>query len=226
MHHRGHKDIKVLGSTTAAGITVNAAALDLDDDELPVVTLSLDADTAQAGTQTSLREDDRSRSVRVTAARDLDDSTDAVSVTVTVGATGSTAVRGSDGDYTSPQTFTVRIGRNAASGSFDVTITPRQDVMAEGDEAIVFAGQVGDGFAFHVESTELTLADDDSPSTGIVLTLDRGTIPERAGSTAVRVTAALNGAPLEAETTVTLALSGTADAMLRGTSSSRRRRCR
>ena len=212
--YEGTETIQVLGSTTTAGLTVNAATLDLNDADVPRIDLSIDADVASAGVQTTVREDDRALSVEITATHapetSEDDKAQAVTVTVMVGATGSSAARGPDGDYTSVETVTVRIGANRDSGTARVRITPVQDDVVEGVEKIVFGGQVDDGSEYQVAPTDMTLLDDDTASTAFVLLVNRDSIPERASSTAVRVTAELNGRTLAADSTVTLALSGAA----------------
>ena len=212
--YEGKETIKVLGSTPVAGLTVNAATLDLNDADVPRIDLSIDADLGSAGVQTSVREDDRPQWVTVTAAHHPDtadeDRAQSVVVTVTVGAAGSTAERGSGGDYTSASAVNVWIPANTVSGSSVVRIAPIQDAVVEGVERVVFGGQVGDGADFQVASTTMTLLDDDTDSTGLVLLVSRDRIGEGAPSTAVRVTAELDGKPLDADTTVTLELSGDA----------------
>ena len=214
--YEGKETIQVLGSTPVAGLTVNAATLDMNDADVPRIDLSIDADVISAGTQTSMREDENAQWVTVTATHHADtadeDRARPVTVIVTVGAAGSTAVRGADGDYTAAQSVAVRIAANAASGRAGVWIVPRQDSDVEGTETIVFGGQVGDGTDFQVRPTTMRLLDDDTDSTGLVLLVNRDTIDERARSTAVRVTAELDGKTLDADTTVTLGLSGTASA--------------
>ena len=212
--YEGKETIQVLGSTPVAGLTVNPATLNLADADVPRIDLSIDADLRSAGVQTSVREDDRPQWVRVTAAHAPgtaeEDKARAVVVTVTVGAAGSTATRGSGNDYTSASAVNVWIPANTASGSSFVTIAPIQDTVQEGVETIVFAGRVGDGSDFQVASTMMTLLDDETDSTALALLVSRDSIPERARSTPVRVTAELNGKTLEDDTTVTLALSGDA----------------
>ena len=214
--YEGPETIQVLGSTPVAGLTVNSATLDLNDADVPRIDLSIDADVISAGVQTSMREDERAQWVTVTAAHHPDtadeDRARPVTVTVTVGAAGSTAERGADGDYTAAQTVAVRIAANAASGRAGVWITPRQDSAVEGTETIVFGGRVGDGTEFQVRPTTMTLLDDDTDSTGLVLLVNRDSVDERVPLTEVRVTAELNGKVLDADTTVTLGLSGTATA--------------
>ena len=214
--YEGKETIQVLGSTPAVGLTVHAATLDINDADVPRIDLSIDADVVSAGVQTSMREDENAQWVTVTAAHHPDtadeDRARPVTVTVMVGAARSTAVRGADGDYTAAQSVAVRIAANATSGRAGVWIVPRQDSDIEGTETIVFGGQVGDGTDFQVRPTTMRLLDDDTDSTGLVLLVNRDTIDERARSTAVRVTAELDGKTLDADTTVTLGLSGTASA--------------
>ena len=215
--YEGTETIEVLGSTLVAGLTVNAAVLDLNDADVPRIDLSIDADVASAGVQTSMREDDGAQWVRVTATHAPEtaeeDRAQAVVVTVTVGAAGSTADRrsgGSGGDYTSASAVNVWIPANTDSGSSFVRIAPIQDDVVEGVETVVFGGRVGDGTDFQVRSTTMTLLDDETTSTGLDLLVSRDSIPEALSSATVRVTAELNGRTLDSDTTVTLALAGTA----------------
>ncbi len=212
--YEGAETIQVLGLTTVGGLTVNAATLQLNDADVPRIDLSVDTDSGSAGTQTTIREDDRAQTVTITATHapetSDDDKAKAVRVTVMVGTSGSSAGRGADGDYTSAETVNVTIPAGRDSGTARVTIRPRQDDEPEGSETIVFSGQVGDGTEFQVAPTQMTLLDDETPSTGIVLLVNRDSIAERASSTAVRVTAKLNGQTLAANSTVTLALGGNA----------------
>ena len=183
---------------TGKAFTVNAAKVSIVDDDLPVVTLSLDPD--------SVGENAGSTQVRVTATRDTSRTTDAVAVSVTVGAAGSTAERGAGKDYRSAATVTVNIAQNAASGSATVTVTPQQDVTHEGDETIVFGGQVGDGTTFSVDAATLTVTDDDTASTAIALSVSPTSVAESAVATTVTVKATLNSGAYATDTTVALAL--------------------
>ena len=118
-------------SVDLPGFTVNRAALDLTDDDL-VVTLGVYPGSAPEAAA--------STNVRVTATRDLSVSSEAVTVAVTVGATGSTATRGATDDYTGASTASITIAANAASGSATVAIDPNLNTATEGDETIVFSG--------------------------------------------------------------------------------------
>ncbi|MDE0369331.1 MAG: S-layer homology domain-containing protein [bacterium] len=198
----GNKTITLAqhGTNTLAGFTVNPATLTLADDELPLITLSLST--------TSAGENATNRRVTVTASRDLNRTTQAVSVTVTVGATGSTAERGTSKDYTGTQTTTITIPANVASRTGTVNIDPRQDrVIESGGETIIIGGSAT---GYKVTPATFTINDDDVESTGISLTLNRSSLREAAASTSVTVTAAVNSGAPTSDTTVKLVLTGTA----------------
>ena len=200
----------------AQQFTVNSAALNLVDDDLPVIELSLNPDNA--GEKAS------ATSVRVTARRDTSVSSGALSVTVTVGADGSTATRGATADYTGTATGTINFQANAATAATIISIDPRDDAAVEGNETIVIAGQVGDGSTHSVTSATFTINDDDTASTSWTLTLDtdpgagtstsldepRNEAAESA--TSVTLTATLDGGTLGSAVEVTLSADATSTA--------------
>ena len=85
----------------------------------------------------------------------------------------STAVLGGDNDdYTRPATLpTITIPADQPTGTATVTLTPVNDRVTEADKTIVFGGQVGDGSTHAVSEATITLASEDTPSTGLTLRL-------------------------------------------------------
>ena len=81
---------------------------------------------------------------------------EATTVTVSVGAAGDSAVSGTD--YEAVSDFTLTIPAGAGRGQASFTLTPTDDGIAEGGEAITVAGAAG---GLDVESATLTLEDDD-----------------------------------------------------------------
>ncbi|MDE0512721.1 MAG: hypothetical protein OXI88_13140, partial [Gammaproteobacteria bacterium] len=161
-----------------------------DDDAAPgAITLSVDADTGTDGVQTSLAEDGGAKNVRVTAT--ITSATRfaaAQTLTVAVGKAADTAAEGTDYHVVADQSLTIAAG--AASGYVDFTLTPKQDVLDEPDEAISIEGALA-GVTFRQAS--VTLTDDDAAPTGITLTVVPTRVAEGAGETEVTVTAAVTG---------------------------------
>jgi len=192
------------GTNTLSGFTVNAATMNLVDDEKPEITLSLN--------KSSAGEDAASTSVTVTATRVVGVNSNPVSVSVTVGATGSTATRTSD--YTGSSTATISIPANTASRTATISIDPVDDRLVEGAETVVIGGSAT---GFNVNSATFTINDNDNTSTGITLSVNPTSIDENApgdanGDVSVTVTAAVNDGAPAANTTVTLSVSGTSTA--------------
>ena len=93
----------------------------------------------------------------------------------------------------------ITIPANTASATATVTVDPLQDLIAEGNETIIFGGAVGDGTTFSVDAATLTLSDDDTASTGIALSVSPTSLLESASSTAVTLTARLNAGAYDDE---------------------------
>ena len=154
---------------------------------------------------------------------------------VTVSATALDVGEGGDGSYTvvltSQPTADVRVTPSRASGDTDVTVsgaltftalnwaTARtvtvsagQDSDADDDSAVIaHAVSGGDYGGVTAASVDVSVDDDETPSSGITLTVAPGTLGEGAGATPVTVTATLNGGTRDEVTPVTVTVaSGTA----------------
>ena len=163
---------------------------------------------------TSVGEADAATAVVVTAALDGAAPGAATAVTVAVGDAGDSATEGTD--YATVSNFTVTIGANATSGTGTFTLTPTQDLLGEGDEAISVEGTMTiPGLV--VTGTALTLTDDETISTGVTLSVNPTSVGEADGATAVTVTATLNGAARGSATAVTVAVGYTGDSATEGT---------
>ena len=110
----------------------------------------------------------------------------ATAVVVSVG--GGSATSGTD--YAAVSDFTVTIPQETASGTATFTLTPTNDAIAEGDEAIDVTG-AADGFT--VTKAEVTLTDDETAPASITLTVSPTSVGEDDGATTVTVTATLGG---------------------------------
>ena len=200
----GAKEITVQG--TAGGLTVDDAALTLNDDDAASTSVSLSLDPG------SVSEDAGSVSVEVTAALDGAASSQPTTVNVTVGHNGDSAESGTD--YTSVAGFAVTIAAGQTTGTATFSLAPEDDQVAEGAEEITVHGTAS---GLSVEDATLTLNDDDAASTSVSLSLDPASVSEDAGSVSVKVTAALDQQAFPEPTAVTLTVGRTGDAAESGT---------
>ena len=200
----GTETITVSGE--AAGLAVEPKQLLLTDDDLPSTTVELSVDPG------SVSEASGATVVKVTAALDGGGRSAATTVTVSVGAAGDTAARVTD--YGWVPLFRLTIPKGAVSGKASFTLTPVDDGVGEGDEAITVSGTTA-GLA--VESAELTLEDDDAASSSVELSVDPGSVSEDAGPAVFTVTAALDGAPRQEATPVTVSVGAADDSAVSGT---------
>ena len=187
------------------------------DNDLPVITLSLDTTSASEGAG--------SPQVKLSATRDLSASSNAATVAVTIGTDASTATRGrpcatTDGcDYDALATTTLRFSANqTTSNQVTFALHLKQDSLTEGDETVVIGGAAA---GFTVTSATFTINDDDTASTAWTLTLDTdpgaGTStsldePRNAAgesATPVTVTATLDGGTRAEAVTVALSVDAT-----------------
>ena len=180
--------------------------------DLPVTKTSVtltDDDVASSGIVLSaspslVSEDGGAVPARVTAS--LNGAVRQAATTVTVSVVGSGNPRAVD--FQPVADFTITIPTNAADGTGTFTLTPLDDGAAEADETLTVSG-VSD---LPVTPTTVTLADDDDPSTRILLSAVPGRVSEGDGPTPVTVTATLDRALRQQATTVTVTVSGSGDA--------------
>ena len=154
----------------------------IDDDETGSTQVDLAVNPAQ------VREDAGATTVRVTASLDADARGQDTEVTVTVGASGDSAVEGTDYGTVGDLTLTIDAGETTAETTF--TLEPTNNNAVGGAKTITVGGSVT-GLA--VRSADLTLNDDDVASTKVTLTLDLLEVSESAGSRTVWVTGTLDG---------------------------------
>ena len=119
-------------SGSAVGLTVEPAALTLEDDDEASTSVELSVSPASAS------EDGGAQQIAVTAALDGAARSEATPVTVSVGAAGDAAASGTD--YQAVSDFVLTIAPGALSGEATFTLTPVDDEIAEGDEAITVRG--------------------------------------------------------------------------------------
>ena len=157
-------DISISRSSTHEGTGINIpndplSLLITDDDMVPSVKLSVDADTGTDSVQNSLAEGGGEKMVRVTATLEggsvfLENKT----VTVEVGAGTSSAMKNTD--YTIVGTQSIEINAKAESGYMDFTVTPVDDDLDEPDETIDVTGTLS---GITATPATVTLTDNDDP---------------------------------------------------------------
>ena len=143
------KEVRVNGTTLAAGVPVVATTLTIEDDDRSV-TLTLSPDT--------VAEDGGAQTVTVTAALGAQASSRDTPIEVTVSVAAGTATEGTD--FTAVADFRVEIPANQRSGSGTFTLSARDDGAFEGDETLTVSGAAS---GLEVTAATLTLAEDDLP---------------------------------------------------------------
>ena len=194
----GNEALSIEGS--AGSLTVTGTSVTIEDDETASTGITLSARSGRG-----YREDANATAVTVTAtlgdaARPSD-----TAVTVTVGHAGDAAIEGTD--YESVSAFTITIAGGSTSGTGSFTLTPTDDEVSEGDETLSIEGSAG---VLAVTGTEVTIEDDDAPSTEVRLDVDPREVPEGGGSRNVTLTAELDGSvrPVETEVAVSVGRPG------------------
>ena len=183
-----------------ADLPVTGTAVTITDDDVASDGIVLSASPARVS------EEGGAVPVRVTAS--LNGAARQTGTTVTVSVAGSgnpDAV-----DFQPVQDFTITISPNAANGEGAFTLVPLDDGTAEADETLTLSG-VSDVSALPVTPTTVRLADDDDPSTQILLSAVPERVSEGDGPTRVRVTATLDRASRQQATSVSVSVSGSGD---------------
>ena len=179
----------------SAGVTVTI----VDDDPEPVVTLEL--------TPASISENGGSSTVTAELDRPSSQST-----TVTVSAAAQTPAVAGDFRLRGNTTLTIAAGQTESAGT--VRITAVNNDVESADKTVTVSGVAtnADGVT-GPQAVDLTIADDEQPSTEVTLTVSPDNISEGATGNArrVTVTAALNRAARETVTAVAMTVTaGTA----------------
>ena len=193
----GDETIGVSG--TSPGTTVTGTTLTLADDDRPTIALA----TVPANLKVAEDAVRSSVTVRATAAGPMKAKT---TVTLTVGASGDGAAKGTD--YKVSNVGTITIPKDQAAGEASFELAPVQDTLVESDETISVSGASSGGNT--VTGTSLTLTDDDSYP-AVTLSANPASVGEGASATSVTVTATAKSAMSSARTvTVSVGGSGTA----------------
>ncbi len=171
--------VDVTGS--ASGLTVTKDTITIEDGDAAPSGITLTANPD------SVDEDAGATGVTVTAA--VNGSTryeEAKVVTVSVGGGTATSVT----DYGAVTGFAITIAAGAASGTGTFTLAPVDDDLDEPDETVDVTGSAS---GLTVTKDTITIEDGDAAPSGITLTANPDSVDEDAGTTAVVVTAAVNG---------------------------------
>ena len=199
----GAKTITVDGN--ASGLAVRSTELTLNDDDVESTEVALTVDPSEVS------ESAGSRTVRVTGTLDGGARTTETVVAVTVGSGTDSALEGTD--YMDVPELELTIPANRTDGTVPFTLRPTNDATAEGAETISVSGNVA---GLTVTPTELALADDDSPSTRLDLSLNPTTVSEAAVPTDVVVTGSLNGGARLSDSVVTVTVGSPGDSAIEG----------
>ena len=189
-----NESLTVDGSVT--GLSVTAATVTISDDDTAAVTVN--------PTRLSVAEGGSSSYTVVLTSQPTGN------VTVTPSRTGSADVTVSS----SPLTFTPTNWSTAQT----VTVTATQDTDALNDTATVAHAVSGADYAtVTAASVTVTVADDETVSTGVALSVAPATLSESDGATVVTVTARLNQAPRNVATVLSLSVGESSDTAVEGT---------
>ena len=178
--------------------------MQIEDDDTLVKTIGLELDANSFG-----EGDDNPTTVTVTARlQGTGTSTDDTEVALSFDPGGTTATKGTDFTVSPDPLGSVTIPKGQLSATKTIEFTPRQDQATEGDEIIVIRGEVS-GFTV-TNAEDITLADDDSPTRSVSLSVSPASLAEGDNSTTVTVTANIDGGTRPHPIKVKLSLSGTA----------------
>ena len=181
-------DTRIAGSESAEVTLV-------DNDPLPMITMLVDP--------VSVSEDGGDQLVTITAMSDRESSMDIPVALSKSGTAGLEGTESADPEVMGSVDYAISVAEDAGdlmvaagemSGSKEITITPVNDDIYEGDEVIMVNGTIMDseGGEVAAESAVLMLTDDETFPTLVALTLDTESIMEAGDSTAVTVTGTLS----------------------------------
>ncbi len=158
-------------------------------------------------THSSVRENGETTAILLTAML-VAPSAKAETVLFTIVApnTGTPAVR--DADYTATLGGSVIIAAGETEGRTLLTLTPLDNEEVDGNRFLGVQAKASGGSA----QTDIKIADDETPSTALSLSVSPHTLSEDAVVTEVTVTATLDGKVLDADATVTISVDAASEA--------------
>ena len=180
---------------TTAGLTVDAATLEITDNDAASTRVILSVDPA------TVLEGAGGTPITVTGTLDGSARTSATSVTVSVG--GATATAGTD--FATVSDFTLTIPANETSATAPFTLVPTDDGIYEGLETLTVRGTTT---GLTVDATTITITDNDAAPTTVILSVNPATVSEGAGGTPITVTGTLDGSARTSATSVTVSVGG------------------
>ena len=199
----------ISGTPTAATevTTVTYTVLDTDKKAVALI-IKIEVDAAPApttsvasvsATQTSIRENGETTVISVTATL-AEAAPTAGTITFIIGnATGGGTPAVRDVDYTA-SLIAIAIEAGATEATSTLTLTPINNNETDGNRVFgVHAGSSGVS-----ASTDITIADDETASTSISLSVSPNTVAEGAGLTPLTITATLDGKVLDEDAVVIL----------------------
>ena len=188
----GDETILISASRSGAAIGAQQTLTITDDDDEPVLVFSVD--------ETSITENGGAATITVSTGTG---STFATDQTITLTLAGTATV---NDDYTlSSDTLTLPAGSGTEASSVTATVTGVDDILQEGDEAILISASRS-GVAIGSQQT-LTITDDDEPV--LAFSVDETSIAEDGGTATITVSTGM-GSTFATDQTITLTLAGTA----------------
>ena len=207
-------DTRTLSGTplTAGDATVVYTVIDSAPDEVNTAVLSLTFEIGTAppatvrvasitSTHSSIRENGETTSILLTATLAAPAAkAETILFTIAAPSSGTPAVR--DADYTAVIGGSVVIAAGELQGRTLLTLTPLDNAEVDGNKYLGVEASASGGSA----RTDIKIADDETPSTSLALSVSPHTLSEDAGVTQLTVTAMLDGKALDAAATVTLSI--------------------
>ncbi len=184
-----------VGGASDLSVTPTSVTLTDDDQASTEIVLSAAPSTVAEGAGTT--------SVEVTATLDAGGRAESTTVSVTVSGSGNPDAV----DFTAVPDFAITIAARATSGRGSFNLTPDDDDVEEVSETLTVSGSA----TLPVSGTSVKITDNDVASDGIALSASPAVVSEGDGAVPVRVTASLNGAARQAQTLVTVSVSGSGD---------------
>ena len=195
--------------TTAGTATIVYTVIDSDGDSAAMkVTIEVSPAPAPTvtvksvtSTHSSVRENGEMTAIAVTATLASASATDeTVRFTIVAPSAGATAIR--DVDYTAALGGVVTIAAGDLQGTTMLSLTPINNSAVDGNKYLGVQASASGGAA----QTDIKIADDETPSTSISLSVTPHTVSEDGQVTNLTVTATLDGKVLDSATTVTISV--------------------
>ena len=184
-------------AATIFTITVN-------EGELPLPA----ADGQLTATPSAVREDAGTTQVSLTVTLAAAKATaETVTFTIVAPSEGTLAVR--DVDYTASLGAVVTIPAGSTVGTTTLVLTPVNNTTVDSPKAIGVQATFASGARL---KTDIKIADDETPSTSISLSVSQNAISEDSAETTITVTATLNGGVLTEDKNVVLAIDASSTA--------------